>query len=234
MRKKSNTFNNTIISVDNLYIRLYNVRNKRKNQKGIKNMRYLRFGEVPENEKSINFIKLSFEQNEDYTYYKELGDMEKALACVPDEAYEAGVSVFEMGDDKMPIVANMKLAKSLLARLDCPIYEVTADEIARGEDGEPLVENITIEKKRRIKKDELIKVVLKSLLRNFKNAEYNEEDSATNTIHESCLPKKINIFTGEKVNAFEKTNDDWVLMPEKTEYKFNGWTLSDPVDGFCD
>ena len=67
MRKKSNTFNNTIISVDNLYIRLYNVSNKRKNQRGIKNMRYLRFGEVPENEKSINFMKLSFEQNEDYT-----------------------------------------------------------------------------------------------------------------------------------------------------------------------
>ena len=166
-------------------------------------MRYLRFGEVPENEKSINFIKLSFEQNEDYTYYKELGDNEKALACVPDEAYEAGVSVFEMNNDKMPIVANMKLAKSLLARLDCPIYEVTADEIARGEDGEPLVENITIEKKRRIKKDELIKVVLKSLLRNFKNAEYNEEDSATNTIHESCLCSQSQLSTTSK-------NDCWL------------------------
>ena len=33
--------------------------------------KYLRFGEIPKNERSINFLKMNFSQKEDFTLYKE-------------------------------------------------------------------------------------------------------------------------------------------------------------------
>lgn len=198
-------------------------------------MRYLRFGEIPKSGKSVNFFKLTNEQNEDFTYMLKVGEVERAFTeCVPSEAYEDGLSVFEMDKNGMPVLSNMQLITSLLARLDGVVYEVSGDEVSRGNDGEPLISNAKIEKKRRINKEKLLDYVLKILLSNFKNAEYDKNSGfGENKIFKFYAEYKINKKTGEKVSFWEKTTgENWVNVPPYTEYTFNGWTFSNPVDGF--
>lgn len=197
-------------------------------------MRYLRFGQIPESGRSVNFLKMSFEEQEDFNWFRKNGDIERAFSCVPDNAYELGVSVFEMNDEGMPILQNLQLVNSLLFRLDNVIYEVTGEEVAKGNDDEPLIANIKIEKKRYIKKEKLLDLVLSILLTNFRNAKYNKEDDfGENRISEFHLEQKVNKKTGEKVQIWEETEgSDWVPVPLVKEYTFNGWTFSNPVSSF--
>lgn len=198
-------------------------------------MRYLRFGEIPKRGKSVNFLKLTNAQNEDFTYMCEIGEIERAFdECVPVDAYEDGLSVFEMDKNGMPILSNLQLITSLLARLDDAVYEMSGDEISKGNDGEPLISNAKIEKKRRISKAKMLDYVLTILLLNFKNAEYDKDsDFSENKLFHFRVGYKINKKTGEKVSIWDTTDgDDWIKMPEYTEYTLNGWTFSNPVDGF--
>lgn len=57
-------------------------------------MYFLRFGEIPKNEKSINFLKMTNDQNDNFTYALDVYGYNEALECVPECAYEKGVSCF--------------------------------------------------------------------------------------------------------------------------------------------
>lgn len=197
-------------------------------------MRYLRFGEIPKDGKSVNFLKLTSSQNEDFTYACEVGSYEEALADLPEDAFETGLSVFEMGENGLPELGNLQLVNSMLARLDSKIYEVSGEQVGTGNDGEPLIEVEKVEKKRRISREKLINHAISTLCRNFKNSEFsgNSEDSDCH-LHSFYIEQKININTGEKASIWnDAQGDEWVNMPPYREYATCGWTFSNPVDGF--
>lgn len=196
--------------------------------------KYLRFGEIPQNGKSINFLKLSFRQSEDFSWFLKNGDIDGAYAELPKECFEKGLSVFEMGKDGLPALKNLMQISSLLSRIDAPIYEVSGEEVGRGNDGEPLIEIAQIEKRRKISVDKLCEHVLSVMLANFEHAEYDPaEDERSNRLFNFTAEYKINRKTGEKVSRWEETSgSDWVIMPSYKEYKLNGWTFSSPQKNF--
>jgi hypothetical protein len=158
-----------------------------------------------------------------------------ALDYVPDDAFETGVSVFEIDKNGLPILSNLQLVSSLLSRLDHKAFEITGEKVGIGNDGEPLVSNITILKQRRIKKEKLINHVLKVLLSNFKTATYDEtKNHSDNSLLSFYVETKINIKTGERVSIYEDYGNytDYIRCPSYDEYIFNGWEFSNPVDTF--
>lgn len=197
--------------------------------------RYLRFGEIPKNGNSINFLKLTFDQQEDFNFNIKTGDYERAISCVPSDAYEKGTSVFEMDNNGMPVLSNLHLVTSLLSRIDYPVYEVSGEIVGTGNDLDPIISDIQIIKRRRMDKKKLIDHVLYTMISNFRFVEYTESNNnERNQIFKFCKEYKINKNTGEKVNAWDiVSGNEWVQMPPNTEYHFNGWVFSDPVDGFC-
>lgn len=171
-------------------------------------MKYLRFGKIPEIGKSINFFKMTNQQVEDFTFCIEIDDIEQAYKYVPTEAYEIGLSAFEMNSDGFPVINNMRSILSLCARLEEPIFLVDGEKVGEGNDGEPLITAENVEPIE-IEKEELIDLILKTLKRNFKIANYNSRDD----------------FGDNMVFDFH--------IGDKIEYCFNGWTFSDPVNGFA-
>lgn len=114
---------------------------------------YLRLGEIPENEQSINWMFMSFRQQEDYEYelYYNGGNRLAALRkVVPNyiNKLELGVSVFEFDEiTNTPIFKNEQQAKDFRGYMseNRVAYIVTGDEIMeRGYDDEPLLHNIHI------------------------------------------------------------------------------------------
>lgn len=198
-------------------------------------MRYLRFGEIPENGKSVNFLKLTSSQNEDFTYTCEVSSYEEALAELPENCFEDGLSVFEIDENGMPKLNNLQLVSSMLARLDSKVCEVSGKQVGTGNDGEPLIAVEKVEKKRRISKEKLINHAISTLCKNFKNAEFvgNLGDSDCQ-LHSFYVEEKINIKTGEKVSIWDSaaSGDEWVKIPPHTEYTACGWTFSNPIDEF--
>ena len=122
--------------------------------------KYLRFGPVPAwGERSIKFNELNFDQREDISDIIKDGkaaELPQLLQWLVDNCrswrrvdlsaiFENGVSAFEMDADGLPIINNSELAMSLKIRLEEPAYILTGDENGRGEDGEPLLVNVTAE-----------------------------------------------------------------------------------------
>lgn len=169
--------------------------------------KFLRFGEIPKNGKSINFLKMTNDQVDNFSFCAEIGDMEQAYEYVPVDAFEPGLSVFCVSQDGFPVIENMRLIISLCARLDEPVYIVTGEETGEGNDGEPLVEIDSV-KPVEIAKDRLVSLVLDTLKQGFAKAEYDDSMD----------------FERNEINAFYTTGVE--------EFCFNGWTFSDPVSGF--
>lgn len=84
--------------------------------------KYLRFKNLPENERSFNFIE---------------------------EKYEDGISVFEIVDGK-PYLPTLELLGSFASRNYDPTYIVTGDVVGIGFDDEPLLKNVKIIKEIKI------------------------------------------------------------------------------------
>lgn len=115
---------------------------------------YLRFGEIPENEQSINWMSMSFRQQEDYIYDLNYngGNRLAALKKSVPEHYlnklELGVSVFELNEKTgTPIFNNEQQVKDFhgYTEENRVAYIVTGDELMeRGYDNEPLLHNIHI------------------------------------------------------------------------------------------
>lgn len=198
-------------------------------------MNYLRFGEIPEGGKSINFLRLSFAENEAFTEKLNTSGYSEAVAGLPAHCFEPGLSVFEMDADGLPVLSNINLVRSLSVRIGAPVYEITGKVAGTGADGEPLLKNIKIIKKRRISKDKLINCILCALVSHFRNAKKTDPESDCCEFHTFTVQKKINIATGEQVDRWTPTTGkEWLLQPEQKLYSFAGWDFSDPVGGFCE
>lgn len=83
--------------------------------KNVEGKQYLRFGVLPQNEESFNYLR---------------------------EENEIGVSVFDLVDGK-PALTNMQLVDSFSGRSQMAAFIVTGDQIGIGEDGEPLLKNVS-------------------------------------------------------------------------------------------
>ena len=52
--------------------------------------KYLRFGEIPKDEKSINFLKMSNQQKDDFSWAMNTFGIDEALNEVPEKSFRAG------------------------------------------------------------------------------------------------------------------------------------------------
>lgn len=111
-------------------------------------MRAIRFGEIPQSGKSLNYMKLTGDQRNDVAWMDHSNlenEIRFAIAnCRSwrnvnfDELWEAGVSVFEE-ENGLPIIHNEKQAKSLKNRIGKVAFIVEGEKVGTGEDGEPLL-----------------------------------------------------------------------------------------------
>lgn len=197
-------------------------------------MKYLRFGEIPEGGNSINFLRLSFAENEAFTETLNASGYSEAVAALPADCLEPGLSVFEMDADGLPVLSNINLVRSLSVRIGAPVYEIAGEIAGTGEDGEPLITGVNVIKRRRISKDKLINCILRALVSHFRSAKKTDPESGCCELHTFTVQKKINIVTGEQVDRWTPaTGKEWILQPEQKLYSFAGWEFSDPVGGFC-
>ena len=151
------------------------------------------------------------------------------------KAFEPGVSVFEMGQDGLPILRNMNQAASLACRIGYKIYQVTGNEVGTGHDGEPLIRNIRVEKSRRINDESLIHHILTFLSEHFMlvippDADYKHEGEYK--ILQFYNEYQVNLSTGEIKERFFGPDDGFVKIPGHTKFSFYGWEFHFPVDGF--
>lgn len=198
-------------------------------------MKYLRFGEIPESGKSINFLRLSFAENEEFTDKLNTSGYIEAAAGLPAHCFEPGLSVFEMDADGLPVLSNINLVRSLSVRIGAPVYEIAGEVAGTGADGEPLITGVNVIKRRRISKEKLINCILCALVSHFRNAKKTDPESDCCELHTFTVQKKINMATGEQVDRWTPTTGkEWILQPERKLYSFAGWDFSDPVGGFCE
>lgn len=197
--------------------------------------KYLRFGEIPENEQSTNFIKMTFDENEKFTWALQTLGADTAFSkYVPENAKEPGVSVFEMGKDGMPVLHNMRQALSLASRIGNKIYELSGDQAGRGNDGEPLIKNICVIKSRRIATEKLANHIISFLVKNFMDViPPKEEKEGDYEIYKFYKEYQININTGEKKECIcGIIEEGFTKIPGHTYFCFCGWEFHFPIAGF--
>lgn len=198
-------------------------------------MKYLRFGEIPEGGKSINFLRLSFKENETFAETLNASGYSEAVAALPADCLEDGLSVFEMDADGLPVLSNINLVRSLSVRIGAPVYEISGEVAGTGADGDPLITGVNVIKRRRISKEKLVNCILRALVSHFRSAQKTDAESDSYELHTFTVQKKINIVTGEQVDRWTPTTGkEWILQPEQKLYSFAGWDFSDPVGCFCE
>lgn len=111
-------------------------------------MKAIRFGEIPNSGKSLNYLKLTADQRSDVSemdhanleseirYFIENVNSWKRVDY--DSLWECGVSVFEESNG-LPVIRNTQQARSLKNRIGYAIYIVEGERVGTGEDGEPLL-----------------------------------------------------------------------------------------------
>ena len=111
-------------------------------------MKAIRFGEIPNSGKSLNYLKLTADQRSDVSemdhanleseirYFIENVNSWKRVDY--DSLWECGVSVFEE-ENGLPAIRNIKQSRSLKNRIGDVIYLVEGERVGTGEDGEPLM-----------------------------------------------------------------------------------------------
>lgn len=138
---------------------------------------FLRFGEIPKNENSINFLKLTFDEIDEVQDYVDMLGYDEAIENIPEYALEDGVSCFSLDEAGKPILNNMRLLKSFCSRInEEKAYIIDAEQIGIGNDGEPLVKNIKITEMLPPSTEDMVKIVLDILKANFANAKDNKAD----------------------------------------------------------
>ena len=155
-------------------------------------MKYLRFGKVPENGRSINWLALTPGQREDLTgsenpakdilTYKRFARSWSRVNL--DEVFEAGVSCFRQ-EDGLPVVTTIAEAISLAARIDGhmgDLFQVTGEEVGIGTDGEPLVK---VESSERIMydKNELVFCLIEQLKNHFEEVSGEVELTSSDSLN---------------------------------------------------
>lgn len=186
---------------------------------------YIRFGEVPEGGKSVNFNKLSGRQNEDLTDNMRYGGMsvEKALEAVVgrenmDTYLEDGVSVFEQDKDGYPKIENLQQAMSLAGRLDKSVYVVDGNELTLGQDDEPVI-SVNGSTKVDVPKENLIAKIERVLSENYRDVRTVGDSENNPEIHEFTYRNWLG-----KADAPYKDGTKYI--------SFNGKDYADPVDSW--
>ena len=169
--------------------------------------KYIRFGNIPKNEKSINFLKMTLDQVADFSDIEKIAGYDAALEVVPAEAFENGVSVFETDGNGDPVLNNIELIKDFCERLSYTAFVVTGKEVGKGQGGEPLITGIEILND--YKADP--QTIINEMKKRFKNYIFNKSETLT---------------TDGKMHSFFDSKTG------KIYYTFNGWTFSDPTDNF--
>lgn len=107
---------------------------------------YIRFGEIPKDEKSINWWKVSLDDQADFSWELERYGYEEAVKCISKKCFENGVSVFEIGEDGNPILKNENLEKAYnsYTKDGRKAYIVTGNKVGNGADEEPVIKNVKI------------------------------------------------------------------------------------------
>ena len=198
--------------------------------------KYIRFGQIPKGGRSVNFIKLTFEQSEDFNFYLENFGHEKAETVVPPDCFEPGLSLFKMGKDGLPVLNTLDQVQSLLIRLNDPAFEVSGNEIGTGQDREPLIDSLQIIKRRRFSQEKIINHVLRVMILNFGHCEKLPDEAGKDlSLHSFYRDEKINIVTGEKKASYLCPFDsaEWVQLQPFNEWTFWGLRFTDPISGFC-
>lgn len=140
-------------------------------------MTYFRFGKIPANEKSLNWFRLSFREQEDVGYSLKCGDsLAYALrkAGVDEsrkDLFEDGVSVFKADENGLPIIENLQQLVSLAGRIGEIAYTMTGEEVGKGTDAEPVIRNVSNVKESTMTAAELEEIVVKTLEANYTRIE---------------------------------------------------------------
>lgn len=114
--------------------------------------KYLRLGEIPKNERSFKFNKITWDQRDQLSDCDDIwSEVETSIKYCNswkgyniEELFEKGVSVFEIDENNKPILNNKNLEHSYMWRSESSAYIVTGDEVGKGEDGEPIIKNVKI------------------------------------------------------------------------------------------
>lgn len=142
---------------------------------------YFRCGEIPPDEKSLNFTRLNFEDRTLLTSGAERGksplemfkSYKKNTCCFSNvsesEVFENGVSVFRESHG-LPVLENIDQVFSLSYRLNNNFYIVSGEEVGKGQDGEPLIINCQPQPAE-VTRAKLLKVIRKTLQNNFEKCE---------------------------------------------------------------
>lgn len=194
--------------------------------------RYLRFGEIPPGEKSVNYLKMSGKEKDQFNLILE-DSPEEAFDLIGNDQKEAGVSVFEIGTDGFPIFENLKQAASFCCRAgELPAFEVTGQEVGKGQDGEPLICGVKKIKRRRISAQKAVEHVRRFMCSHFSDIKPGEPSEDPLGFFHFRKSEKINIYTGERVESFAAYGDEWAALPDRDIYVVSGWEYSAPVQGF--
>lgn len=138
--------------------------------------KYIRFGEIPPGERSVNFIKMTLDQAEDFSVALEI-EGPKVYEYEEFRPFlENGVSAFDCVNG-LPKIDSLELATSLSARLVEPAFLVEAEEVGRGRDNEPLVKNIKVIKKINVSVEKLSDVIFNYLNKNYVKDSGEREES---------------------------------------------------------
>lgn len=144
---------------------------------GAGGQKYLRFGEVPKNGRSINWLSLTLDDKDIVSYDLENGG-KNIDNMLKEEHYEKGVSVFELNKNGMPVINTLQLMVTLSNLLNdsVSVSIVAGKEVGRGNDSEPLLGSVKSIKG--VKRDKAVyeKHILDSLKKNFKNYTGNITD----------------------------------------------------------
>lgn len=167
---------------------------------------YVRFGYIPKSGRSLNYLKLTGNQRETISDLISDGrtpEESVSFACEnfrdfkgikPDDLFEDGISVFNATPDGKPIIENRTQAESLANRIGQNIFLLTGEEVGTGQDGEPLISNIS--GRQILISDEILQDVIIDFLKSTHETMSGEKDHESNQT-------KIYSFTDFRTNEKE-------------------------------
>lgn len=176
---------------------------------------YIRFGDVPGNEKSLNWFALSFDQQSDVEYELSYGvSLEEALKRAGVDLnkkglFEEGVSVFKLDSDGLPKIDNLQQLETMSERIGQKVYTMKGKQRTTGTDNEPVIGGVKGKKEVNISDKKLEDKITSVLKKNYKTAEKATADYGKLSITDGYTD-----FNGNKV-------------PHSVTYK--GVTYTNPV-----
>jgi len=148
------------------------------------NSEYIRFGKVPANERSVDWMALPYYKQPDITKYMDDHGVSASEAVMhfyknPDKYLEKGVSVFKADSDGLPLIENYQQLRTLFGNTlgifnenpeTYKMYSLDADIVGTGRDAEPIVSSTKNIKEHTITKDMVSKVYAKALKNNYQTS----------------------------------------------------------------